>query len=76
MADETADTARLEQMSLRIWHINRDTEVPTIRDDLLNCFVVLDLNGSGLASIILENLKNKTLIWIKWSNKVIMSLQK
>lgn len=63
-------------MSLHIWHINHDTEVPIIKDDFVNFFVVLDLSGSGLASIILENLKNKTLIWIKWSNKVMMSLQK
>lgn len=38
-------------------YIDPDSEVPTIREDFLNFVAVLDLSGSGLASVILENLK-------------------
>ncbi|XP_050064151.1 52 kDa repressor of the inhibitor of the protein kinase-like [Aphis gossypii] len=58
MADETTDIGKLEQMSLCVRYIDPDNEVPTIREDFLNFVVVSDLSGSGLASVILENLKN------------------
>lgn len=57
MADETTDIGRLEQMSLCVRYIDPDNEVPIIREDFLNFFVVSDLIGSGLASVILENFK-------------------
>lgn len=58
MPDETTDIGRLEQMSLCVQYIDPDNEFPTIREDFLNFVVVSDLSGSGLASVILENLKN------------------
>ncbi|XP_022175945.1 52 kDa repressor of the inhibitor of the protein kinase-like [Myzus persicae] len=62
MADETTDIGRLEQMSLCVRYIDPDNEVPTIREDFLNFVVDSDLSGSGLASVILENLKNHGII--------------
>jgi hypothetical protein len=50
MTDETTDLGRLEQMSLCVRYIDPDNE------DFLNFVVVSDLSGSGLASVILENL--------------------
>lgn len=58
MADETTYIGRLEQMSLCIRYIDPHNEVPIIREDFFNFVVVSDLSGSGLASVILENLKN------------------